>query len=93
MRKYFVGNMEEFDRIRREDFVSSEFGDRRQEIVFIGAKLNEVEITEALNECLCTEKEMKTYRQKLRNYMDTLLTTSGAGLFDAGGIDHMDMQQ
>jgi G3E family GTPase len=93
MKKFFVDNMEEYERIRTEDFVSDEFGDRRQEIVFIGTNLNEADITDALNECLCNENELKTYRQKLRNYMDTLLTTSGASLFDVGGTDHMDVQQ
>lgn len=31
MKKVFEGNMEEYDRIIREDFVSGEWGDRRQE--------------------------------------------------------------
>jgi G3E family GTPase len=93
MKKYFQDDMEEHERIRKEDFVSEEFGDRRQEIVFIGVALNEEEIKHALDQCLLTEKGMDRYRQELRNYMNTVLTSpaGGAGLFDVGGVDHMDV--
>jgi G3E family GTPase len=93
MRKYFKDDMEEHDRMLKEDFVSEEFGDRRQEIVFIGVALNEEEIKHALDQCLLTEKGMDRYRQELRNYMNTVLTSpaGGAGLFDVGGVDHMDV--
>ncbi|MEK7357398.1 MAG: GTP-binding protein, partial [Bdellovibrionota bacterium] len=35
------------------------FGDRRQEIAFIGLRMNEAEIRERLRECLLTPEEMK----------------------------------
>jgi len=92
MKQYFVDNVEEYDRIIREDFVSDEFGDRRQEIVFIGTNLDEGKIRSALDGCLLTESEMEKYRQKLRNYLDTVATTSGS-LFDIGKIDHIDVEQ
>jgi G3E family GTPase len=93
MKSYFVDDMEEYERIRREDFVSEEFGDRRQEIVFIGVGLKEEAITNALNQCLLTEKGMERYRQEYTNYMNSILTApaGGAGLFDLGGVEHLDV--
>lgn len=92
MKKYFVDNVEEYERIKREDFKTEEFGDRRQELVFIGIQLNQDEITATLNSCLCTEREMANYRQKYRNLMDTTLTTAPSqGLFGVGSVDHTDL--
>eukprot|EP00554_Chaetoceros_debilis_P007931 CAMPEP_0194080098 /NCGR_PEP_ID=MMETSP0149-20130528/6175_1 /TAXON_ID=122233 /ORGANISM="Chaetoceros debilis, Strain MM31A-1" /LENGTH=537 /DNA_ID=CAMNT_0038761737 /DNA_START=231 /DNA_END=1844 /DNA_ORIENTATION=+ len=75
MKMYFMNNEKEFDRIRREDFKSEEFGDRRQEIVFIGASINEEEITAALDACLLDDEEMATYRSSLSDFE----TVAGTG--------------
>ena len=94
MKKYFKEDLTEYNRILSEDFVSDEFGDRRQEIVFIGINVDEEEITRTLDDCLLTEKGMDRYRQELRNYMNTILTSpeSGpGGLFDVGGMEHLDV--
>jgi G3E family GTPase len=93
MKQYFKDDPAEYARILSEDFVSEEFGDRRQELVFIGVGINEKEITEALDSCLLGKKGMERYRQELNNYMNTILTapSGGAGLFDVGGVDHMDL--
>ncbi|KAL3914889.1 MAG: hypothetical protein SGPRY_007463 [Prymnesium sp.] len=45
-----------------KDF-DGEFGDHRQELVFIGVKMDEEGITKLLDECLLTDQEMDAYRQ------------------------------
>ena len=42
------------------DFVP-EFGDRRQEIVFIGAGMDQPSIEAALDQCLLTPEELEKY--------------------------------
>ena len=99
MKQYFVGNMAEYERIVREDFQTDEFQDRRQEIVFIGTQIDKDLISATLDSCLYTDREMDEYRQKLRNYMDTLFTSPPVGsagqvggLFDVGTLDHTDLR-
>jgi G3E family GTPase len=74
MKKYFVSNMKEFDRIIAEDFQTEEFGDRRQEIVFIGVNLDEEKIRKTMDECLLSDDDMEKYRRNLRNYESTLFS-------------------
>lgn len=71
MKPYFANNVEEYDRIMLEDWVSEEWGDRRQELVFIGTGLDEKDIRKALDDCLCTGEEMDEYRAQLSKFMDT----------------------
>lgn len=61
-RRQFLGD---YERVMREDFVTEEFGDRRQELVFIGLDVQQKEIEEALNGCLLSEEEMGAYRENV----------------------------
>ena len=95
MAEFFKDNMKEYERIVREDFVSEEFGDRRQEIVFIGVGLKQEDITSTLDKCLVGPVQgMERYRQELDNYKNTFFSSGarGPGLFDVGVVDHMDME-
>lgn len=73
MKEYFTENSAEYERIITQDFVSDEFDDRRQELVFIGVNMNEDGIRKRLEECECTDDEMKMYREKLEDHEASLL--------------------
>jgi G3E family GTPase len=104
MKQYFVNNLDECDKIIREDFVSDEFADRRQEIVFIGSSLDQDKITAALDACLLNEAQMSIYRQKLQNYQQEILSSydprqspgsssASSGLFGVGTSSHLELDQ
>jgi len=71
MKDFFTTNMNEYERILREDFVSEEWGDRRQELVFIGIGIDQEAITKELNDCLLNEDELDLYQQELKGFIDT----------------------
>uniref|UniRef100_A0A7S0HTR6 CobW C-terminal domain-containing protein n=1 Tax=Hanusia phi TaxID=3032 RepID=A0A7S0HTR6_9CRYP len=45
---------------------SQRWGDRRQEIVFIGIGMHEKSIEKVMDECLLTDEEMKTYEEQAK---------------------------
>ncbi|OUL62483.1 GTP-binding protein [Flavobacterium sp. AJR] len=55
-------NFVEFQDIIEERW-TSDFGDRLNEIVFIGQKMNEEKITKELKKCLCSEDEIIDYQK------------------------------
>ena len=59
-------------------------GDRRQEIVFIGTKLDVEGITSALDACLCTEDEMRAYRVRWASELERLAGQAGPFRFAIG---------
>jgi len=61
---------EEVRALIRKDFVG-EWGDRRQELVFIGEKLNVEGIKQLFDACLLTEREMRRWEKIMRRrYVD-----------------------
>lgn len=73
MKTFFENDSDEYERILKEDFVSEEWSDRRQEIVFIGVNLDEEEIKFTLDQCLLTDKGMERYRNELADYKDSVV--------------------
>ena len=68
-----------------------QFGDRRQEIVFIGVEYDEWRIREALDACLLDDNELDKYRADLRNFKLTTFEQGcgGPSLFreDTGNVN------
>lgn len=77
MKPFFENNLQEYERILAQDFVSEEFGDRRQELVFIGSSsiMKDDYIREELDKCLLTEEELATYRDKLKEWDERMSTS------------------
>jgi len=53
----------EYHRAKREDW-SDEWQDRRQEIVFIGQRMDEARIRKTLDACLLEDSELEPYRKR-----------------------------
>ena len=61
-----------------------EFGDRRQEVVFIGTDLDEGAIREKLDGCLLTDGELEAYRQIWAAEEERIQAMAGPFRFDVG---------
>ncbi len=63
---------DETERQKILDIWDEKYGDRRQEIVFIGTDLDQAAITSTLNLALLTKKELKLGVEKWQNFYDPL---------------------
>jgi len=75
VKEIFSFNEPEYNRIMAEDWVTEEFGDRRQEVVFIGVGLNEEGIRATLDNSLLNDEEMEAYRENVRKIVDTSMSS------------------
>ena len=50
-----------------KDFDDGDYGDRRQELVFIGVNMDRVAITNLLDACLLTDSELLAYKKRERD--------------------------
>ena len=73
---------EDFDAIKSN--FDGEFGDRRQELIFIGTKMDTARIAAALDACLLTDKEMGDYRNDWADHEAALKRKAGPFRFDIG---------
>ena len=77
LQDFFAGSSDpegSIHKILNEDFVTEEFGDRRQELVFIGVTMRQKDIEAALDSCLLTDDEMEDYRKQLELLKDASLS-------------------
>ncbi|TLD04848.1 uncharacterized protein PgNI_10043 [Pyricularia grisea] len=87
--EYLTGNAD-IDALVMHDLKSGgEWGDRRQELVFIGEKLNIPGLEKVLDECLLTDEEWKRWQKVMRS---GVLSSQGkmerlARMFDDGFPD------
>eukprot|EP00306_Pavlova_sp_CCMP459_P001453 CAMPEP_0185178876 /NCGR_PEP_ID=MMETSP1139-20130426/31728_1 /TAXON_ID=298111 /ORGANISM="Pavlova sp., Strain CCMP459" /LENGTH=505 /DNA_ID=CAMNT_0027744709 /DNA_START=3 /DNA_END=1520 /DNA_ORIENTATION=+ len=70
------GEWPEEDRADITAEVQGEWGDRRQEIVFIGIGLHEAEMVATLDECLLTDSEMEVYRSHWNTQFPNVIQTT-----------------
>ena len=66
LKEYFKHDHKEYERIIKQDFVTEQWGDRRQELVFIGANIDEERITKALDDCLLDDRGMEIYSSQVK---------------------------
>ena len=68
--------------------MEGEFGDRRNEIVFIGVDINKKALTNALDKCLLDDNEYNSYKEVVKEQKNLFkVDRSLQGVFDDGFED------
>lgn len=65
--EYMTGNEDVDDLVKHDIAKGGEWGDRRQELVFIGEKLDHAGLEEMLDECLLNDDELRRWEDVMRN--------------------------